>query len=288
MIGRLRGFVAGSYPPLAVLLAVVWAFGQSSLYAALDPRAHHWRPGGDTVIAAATLVVDLLLMRAVDDVRDLDYDRRHNPGRPLASGAVHKQDLLALCVAGAASLLVLNAWDPAACAILAVQFAYVFAALLIYKRWRRPNADNLLTSLLVSLPVPLLAQVYLYARYLHAEGLHPAREGATAIAIVLLARLHSEFARKTVRNPAAEERTYVHNFGFIGAVSAALTTAGLASILILRLAPWPAALLGLVPLWWALVPTWQLKSGARRWSRKASGYYLLVSFTAFCAIGVLT
>src|SRR5262249_60193701 len=96
-----------------------WASGLAGPHAPLHPRAAAWAPGWDTAAAAATLAIDLLLMRAIDDIRDLDYDRLHSPGRPLAAGQVRVPDLAGLYAVGAAVILALNAPSTGAAAVVA-------------------------------------------------------------------------------------------------------------------------------------------------------------------------
>ncbi|MFD0891619.1 hypothetical protein ACFQ08_44320, partial [Streptosporangium algeriense] len=82
MINRLGRYVLGSYPPAFYLpYGVSWAVGVTALFTLADPRVTGWRPDVGVVVAALTFAIDLLLMRALDDIRDLDYDREHNPGR---------------------------------------------------------------------------------------------------------------------------------------------------------------------------------------------------------------
>ena len=154
-------------------------------------------------------------------------------------------------------------------------------------RWHWPPGDNLLASLAVSFPAPLLLQIYLYARYLGTSHLSPDRTGALAIVIVSFMRLHAEFARKVVRQPSAEERTYVHNFGFAGTVTAALTATTLSVVLLLWLAPQPQALLGLLPLWWVYQPALRLRrTGSRRWSRSAPVLFVFATFGVYLVLGL--
>jgi hypothetical protein len=287
VIARLARFIAGSYPPVALLDAAAWALGETALFAALDHRGTGWRPGPGIIIAAVTLAVAMLMMRALDDIRDLDYDRRRNPGRPLASGAVRVSDLLVLCVACGAALIALNAGDVPAQVILAIQFGYAAVVMAVDHAWHWPPGDNLLAGLAVSFPAPVLLQVYLYARFLDAGHLRPAGSGALAILIVTLARFHAEFARKVVRQPSASERTYVHNFGLAGTIAAAAGAAVGSTVLLLGLAPEPWALLGLVPLWWALRPAGQVGRGtSRRWPRWAPVLFMLSSFAVYLVIGL--
>ncbi|GID91141.1 hypothetical protein ACFQFC_38355 [Amorphoplanes digitatis] len=291
MLRRWARFVAGSYPPLpSLLFAVAWAYGVTGLFAAVDPRTSHWRPDAGTAVAALTLAVDLLLMRALDDIRDLDYDRRFNPGRPLAAGAVRTGDLIILYAVGSALLLILNAGAPAAMAVLAAQLGYGVLVVAVHLRLRWPSGDDLLLSLLVSFPAQLLLHLYLYAGYLHGTGLAPDRNSLLAIGIVVLASVHLELAKKITRAPGPGERTYVDVFGLAGTTAVALIAPVVSTALLLPPAlrsggAW--ALVAVVPLALPAVAGWRFfRTAAPRWSAAAPALYLLLTFTGYFLLGL--
>ncbi len=299
MTRRWARFVAGSYPPLpSALFAVAWAYGVTGLFAVVDPRAAHWRPDAGTAVAALTLVVDLLLMRALDDIRDLDYDRRLNPDRPLASGAVRIRDLFTLYAVGSAGLLILNAGTPAALAILAAQLGYAVLVLTVYRQLRWPSGDNLVLSLLVSFPAQLLLHLYLYAGYLHTTKLVPDRSGLIAIVVVVFASVHLELAKKITRAPRPGERTYVDVFGLAGTTTIALTAPMVSTALLLvgligvgligtARSSWVWALLAVIPLVLPVLAGWRFwTTTAPRWSAGSPALYLLLTFAGYFALGL--
>ncbi|WP_344345372.1 hypothetical protein, partial [Kitasatospora putterlickiae] len=217
---RLAAFVRGSFPlPLSLVFAAAWALGATGLFAAADGRLAHWRPGWGTATAALTVLVDLLLLRAADDLRDLPYDRRHHPSRPLARGAVLPRDLYALAAAGAALLLLLNAGNRTALLLLAAQFAYTALLVGAELRLGRPRGDAVVTGVLLSSPVQILLNLYLYAVFLHDTGIdagllrQEGRHALPLLAVIMLAATHHELARKIVRAPGPHERSYVRVFG---------------------------------------------------------------------------
>jgi hypothetical protein len=298
MIARLSRFVAGSYPlPFSLVYAAVFALGATGLFAALDQRAHRWGLGAATLVAFVTVAGDLLLVRAADDIRDLDYDRRHHPTRPLASGAVQVGDLLALLGFGAVALPLFNAFDPAAAALVAAQLAYL-GALLAVDRWLRwPSGESVLLSLAVNCPVQLLLLCYLYAGYLRSTGLPPDRHGLLAIVVVALVLLHFELARKITRNAAPGERSYVTVLGPSATAGAAIASA-LAAMVVVLLAvrPWPvgprpdagwawAAALPIVFPAATAVLFWRV--GVPRWPLRLSLLYVEGSLLAYFLIGLL-
>ncbi|GAA0555550.1 hypothetical protein [Actinomadura livida] len=286
---RLARFVRGSHPPVPSLaFAALWAYGVTGLFAALDPEPPAWRPGAGTAVAAATLFVDLLLMRALDDIRDLDYDRRFNPRRPLAAGAVRTRDLVVLYAAGTVVLLLLNAAWPWRAGILLVQLGYAAGAIAVHRGWGRPSADDLFRSLLVGLPAPLLLHLYLYAGYLDASGRHPDWSAAVAIAVVVLAAGHAELAGKLTRAPSAGERTYVTTLGVSGTAAASLAVPVLSAALLVAWSQAPAGwtLAALLPLGSPIAAAWAFARGRTRWPPFAPALYMLLSFASYLALGL--
>jgi hypothetical protein len=290
VILRWARFIAGSYPPvLSVLFACAWAYGVTGLFAATDPRIEQWRPDAGTAVAAVTLAVNLLLMRALDDIRDVDYDRRFAPDRPLARGTVRTGDLLVLYATGSVLVLALNAGNLTSLAILAGQLGYALLVLAVHHRFRWPAGDNLILSLLVSFPAQLLLHLYLYACYLDATGLVADRYGLLAIVAVVLASVHLELAKKITRVPRPGERTYVDVFGLAGTTGAALAAPVVSLVLVLVVARSPSAwtLLVAVPVLLPVVAGWRFwRASKPRWSPVLPLLYLLLTFTSYAAVGL--
>ncbi|HEY0454591.1 MAG TPA: UbiA family prenyltransferase, partial [Actinophytocola sp.] len=220
-------------------------------------------------------------MRALDDIRDRDYDRRYNPDRPLARGAVRVGDLAVLVAAGSALALVLNAWRWPVMCVLAGQLGYALLVIWVDRRWQWPPGDAMLTGLLVNLPVQLLINAYLYAALLHSMDLPPSWSGVAGIAVVTLAFQHVEFARKTTRTPRAGERTYVTRLGVGGTATAAVACAVVATALVVAAArPWHwTVLLTLLPLGIPAAAAWRLhRDRLPRWPYRSAALFVLTSF----------
>ncbi len=290
MIRRWLRYVAGSYPPLtSVLFAWAWAYGVTGLFAVVQPHSPPWRPGLGTLDAAVTLTVTLLMMRVMDDIRDLEYDRRHNPNRPLASGAVSVRDLLVLCAVGYVLVLALNAGNPIALVMIAGQLAYCALVLSVDHWLRWPSGDKLLLSLAVSYPAPLLLHLYLYARYLNTTSLDPGWHGVLAVVIIVLASVHLELAKKITRRRRPGERSYVDVFGLSGTTGIAMVAPVLSTVLLVIGARMTPVLvpLAVLPLALPALAGWQFwRKRAPRWSPVAPGLYLLLTFTSYFVISL--
>ena len=255
-----------------------------------DPRVPGWLPDAGVAVSALTLFVNLLLMRALDDIRDLDYDRRHNPQRPLARGVVDTRDLMIMIAVGSVFVLAINAWRWPVMCVLAVQLGYAFAVLWVDRRLGWPPGDALVLGFLVSLPVQLLINLYLYAGVLHATGLAPSWSAVAGIACATFAFLHLEFARKTTRAPRPGERTYVNLFGASGTAILAVACAVFSvALLVASIRPWASGTAGAGAVWLAVVPLalpavaavrfW--RDGLARWPYSPAGLFLLASFAGY-------
>ncbi|WP_194916456.1 UbiA family prenyltransferase [Catenulispora rubra] len=294
MIVRLRRYVRGSFPPAVYLpYALAWALGGTAMFALGQHGASTWRPGWATLATVASFTALLLVVRAVDDLRDLDYDRVHNPRRPLASGAVTIRDVGVLIAAGVVVVLLLNA--PRGLALAGAVAALLYLALLLsadrLAHW--PSGDALIISALISLPVQLLLGGYLYAALLHDTGRSAGASALLPLATMLAVFTHLELARKTTRVPKAGERSYVTVFGVEATARAALAAAAVATVLALVLVrPWSS---GAEAGWLVLLPAvlpvrgalrfW--RGGAERWPAADAGFYILAAFTAFFVVDLL-
>jgi hypothetical protein len=291
-MGRWWRYARLAYPPaMSLLLAVLWALGVTGLFATVDPEAAGWRPDAETAVAALTLALNLLLLRIIDDIRDLGYDRAHYPGRPLPAGVVRVADLLTLYGVGAVIILALNAGRGAALLIIAGQLLYALALLASHHWLHWPDGDRVVVTMLVSSPVQVLLHLYLYTGYLRSVG-QPADASAwVGLLAVVFASLHLELAKKITRAPAPAERTYVRVWGLWPTVVVAMLGPVL-SVVILLLAANPA-----VPAWAYAAPIATLAlpgiAAARflpgprkRWDARLAVFYLLVSFAAWLVTGL--
>ena len=292
MISRFRRYLLGSYPPvLSALLAVCWAVGVTGLFATVDPHRGAWRPDAGTALGALTIALDMLLMRIVDDIRDLPYDRVRNPRRPLAAGVISSGELMGWYGLIALLLLALNAGRGTAALVLALQLGYALL-LLAADRWLRwPDPGRLVVTLVLSAPVQLLLHLYLYLNYLRSAG-HPF-DGSFWLALVIAAAttLHLELAKKITREPAPGERSYVTTFGVAGTVRAAMVSAFAAAGLLLAARPATAGtLLPVAPLALPVVAWWRFRRpGAGRWDVRFALWFLLSMLVSAWAItGVLS
>lgn len=295
MIIRIGRYVRGSYPPAFYLpYALAWSLGMAAAFALADPRIRTLHLDGGTALTALTFGVMLLLARAVDDIRDLDYDQEHNPRRPLASGAVLVPDLVVLVACCAAAALALNARRGGVAIVLAVLLGYTVLLLVVDRTWHWPPGDNLALSGLVSFPVQLMFNLYIYAGVLRQSVVGPSWHAVLPLLLAVTAFTHLEYARKVTRTPRAGERTYVTLYGADKTAAVAVIAAVVSAALALVLTqPWAHG--GLASWrWLVLAPLacpgygaykfWLRRAG--RWPLLAAALFLLSSFAAYLIIGL--
>jgi 4-hydroxybenzoate polyprenyltransferase len=271
---RLLAYAIETHPPLVyVLVAGSWSWSVMGLMAVAAPHAAGeaagaWaRIGPAGWVMSAVFFLVLLYLRAVDEVKDLAYDRVHNPGRPLVRGAVSVAESWGLAAGVAGVVLGLcAALNPYLVPLVSAQMAYGLLLFVMEQRWvrfRQSIVLNLLLTFPVSATLNVLAWVYLAGRGLAPEpGL-----ALTALAAQVAIFLHLEVGRKLkwphLSDPA--ENGYALALGVPGAVAAcgALGVAACvaAQSLLARagLGAWACA------PWLALLPS---ALGLWRWSRQ--------------------
>jgi hypothetical protein len=293
---RLVRYIRGSYPPAFYLpYALLWSLGMTAAFAVTDPRMAGWHMDGGTLLTALTFCITLLLVRGADDIRDLDYDREYNPGRPLARGDVRVADLLVLMCGCAAAGIALNVGRGGALVMLVVLLGYVALLLVLDRKLRWPSGDDVVLSALVSFPIQILLNLYIYAGVLRQHALGPSLHVLPPLLIALTAFLHLEYARKITRTPREGERSYVTRYGPERTAVVAVTAAVVSAVIGLVLTrPWAAGAGGSAWGWVLLVPLvfpacgaytfWRAR--ANRWPVLAAAMFLLVSFLAYLVIGL--
>ncbi len=279
-------YVRDSYPPVVSAAgATALAAGGLALFASLAVTGASGVPLSAVLVGSATLFLDLLLLRAADDIRDADYDRRMNPDRPLASGAVSERQLATVALACGAGIVVLNLAVPAALAVLVVQLAYIAVLLGARAAWKWPADDRLVLGLVTSAPVQLLLYLYLFELYRDAAPAAVLSDAAWVWLILLLVALHVEFAKKLVRRPAPGERTYVRSVGAPIATAVTILSPAVAYALYLVHAREPdgwVLLLPALPLLLVAAAAFQYLAGRReRWPVGLSGLYLLLTLVTY-------
>jgi 4-hydroxybenzoate polyprenyltransferase len=226
-VARLLAFAIETHPPLVyALIAIGWSY---SVMGALLAGSGAPTPWGMPVMALVFFLV-LLYLRALDEIKDLPYDRLHHPERPLVRGAVRVPEVAGFAAAVAAVVLALCAWlSPGVAAFAAGQMLYGLGLLVLERHWRRFR-ESVLLNLVITFPVSA-ALNGLVAVQLHAQGL-PLHELATVVLMHVAFFLHMEFGRKLAwpRHRQLGELSYAEPLGVPGAaaVCALLGGAGVA------------------------------------------------------------
>ncbi|MFC4146077.1 hypothetical protein ACFO0M_07405 [Micromonospora mangrovi] len=294
MIRRWGRYVGAAYrPAVQIPYTVSWAVGLTALFATVTAGVARWRPGVDLLVTTVTLMVTMLLIRALDDLRDLEYDRALNPGRPLPSGLVRPGDLYTLVAVGGVLLLALNAGRGVALVALVVQMVYTAAVIVAELVGGWPAPDRIGLQAAVNLPILSMLSLYVYAGFLRAEHVRPSAAGFVAVAAVTLGALAVEFGRKTSRRPRPGERTYATILGAAGTSAAGLAAAVLATTaVVVMVAPWrPGAAWGwlvLAPLALPVISAGRFAAGDNRWPALPTIAYVPAMYGSFLVVGWLT
>ncbi|MEC3918567.1 hypothetical protein [Nocardia sp. CDC160] len=288
-IGRIAKFTRVMYKPHYLLYGILWVFALEGTAALLTNPTVGWHPTGATAARIAIVAIVLLYLRMVDEQKDLDYDRIHNPDRPLVTGAVTAGELRAamatialIAIAGSLALSLRSA--IAITAVLA--YGLILWAL---EQLSTTIRTNILLNLVVTYPVQLLVTAYVVLSAIDT-GEAAARGRVAWVAIVFAgAFLQFEFARKTSHTPRPGEMYYSNALGGPGSAIASSACAVLAALCEIALAkPWDwhgtATVIGWIPLALTLIPL----IGTYRFLRSKSTDYPILPAVLFILTLYLT
>lgn len=276
---RVARFTAVMYKPHYLLYGVLFVLALEGTAALVSQPDMPWRPGWATVLRIVVVAFVLLYLRMVDEQKDLDYDRVHNPDRPLVTGAVSAGELraamgvIAVGVVGAS--LVLSASSAVAIAVVLAYGVFLWALELRSAAVR----DDILLNLVVTYPVQLLVAAYVLVSA-RDTGEVAARWRTAAVVVVFAgAFLHFEFARKTARERRPGEHLYSNRLGVAGSAGAILGFAVLAVVVELALVqPWEwHTVVAWIPLALLLIPIY----GEWRFLRSSESEHPVLPAVAF-------
>ena len=236
--GGIRAFLVERYLPVYPIYLTLWVVAVESMTAVVTDSAGPWRPTWDTALKALALVAAGAFLRMVDDQKDLDYDRLHNPTRPLVQGRItHAELRMAMALTAAVALVLAAAVSLPAAAVLAAALGYGLALwwMELHVSWVR---DNPIVNLAVVCPAQFLVTGFVMVGQ---PGVDDASWGRLlAVPVVFTsAFLHLEFARKTCRTGAGDPHSYSQRIGASASAKTAWAFGMLAVLLELSVtAPW--------------------------------------------------
>jgi hypothetical protein len=240
---RLGRFVLARFPPhLYVTYGLLWTVALEGTAALVSDRRGGWSPSPWLLARAVTVVLIFLFLRILDEHKDLDYDRVHNPDRPLVTGEITAAELRVAMVGIGVLVVAINTGMSATSATLAM-FAIGYGFILVVlEKWSTRVRDGLLLNLAISYPVQILIGLYVYGSATSTGQPDAGWRVVPLLAIFACAFLHFEFARKTSRQGGNGQRLYSNVFGVAGSASIALVL-GCAAVLldVLLIQPWQYA-----------------------------------------------
>jgi len=252
---RLSGFIKGSFPiwphfsyAAALFLALEGGF------LAISGRGNSWKFNIPMLAGIATLFIATFYLRCLDEVKDLDYDQKYNPDRPLVNGTVSTGDVYIYAAFTFIMIAAINSFTTSVILGIII-FQMIYAAFLIKLEKNAPSiAENMLFNLIITHPVNILLAVYVLLFTLNHSSLEFEINHVALIIANIFAFLHFEFTRK-IAWPEFEikgEKLYTRIIGTKNAMFLCFIFALLScTILLFLFTPWEQKGLG---FWTSLLP----------------------------------
>lgn len=256
---RIARFTVVMYKPHYLLYGVLWVLALEGTASLVTQPDSAWRPTGATVVRIVVVAFVLLYLRMVDEQKDLEYDRVHNPDRPLVTGAVSAVELrVAMGLIAIGAVAASLALSVGSAVMIAVAMAY---GLVLWglERLFATVRTNILVNLVVTYPVQLLVTGYIVVSAIDTGEVRAHWQAAAVAAVFAGAFLQFEFARKTSRERRPDELLYSNALGTKGSVASSLLCAVVAVLCdLLLVRPWdyspPSSLIAWLPIPLLLIP----------------------------------
>ncbi len=172
------------------------------------------------VSGMVTVVLMLLLLRIMDDLKDVETDPLFFPERPVPRGDVSATDLKILGAAVVSILFAINAFNNGSSLMFLVAFIY---SLFMYKYFflKKHIASNIMLALITHNPISYLLFLYVLDIYRHLIAADIVFSDNLLLGLVFLCHSVSwEVARK-IRHP--EEETNYQTYSMVLGVRNALS-----------------------------------------------------------------
>lgn len=286
---RLNAFAEIIYEPKQhFLFAALWFLSIQGLFVLQSPVVTwHWSLA--TLISAGSFFGVLFVLRAIDEVKDLEYDRQYNPDRPVVSGVVSLGDIRSYVILGTLIIALANsliAWQLSLFVILNV----AYGLLLMWLEKIIPLMDrSMFFNLLLTYPVSIALSFYTLVQIHFTQQVEVVLCLLPIIGCYILAFLHFEIIRKSMWEALADpgEKLYSNEIGcnkalLLGTLCGVLAVTG---IVVLN-QPWQqnsvAAVTGWLPLlgliWVGLSVKLFLSQRAQRFNPRKFSVPFIVSF----------
>lgn len=239
-------------PKQHLLFAALWFLSLQGTFIATLGREEYWRFSWATLFGALTMFLVLFFLRAIDELKDFEYDKVNNPDRPLPSGVVSPRDIAIFCALSAAIVFLLNLpLHGIILAFLLVDMSYGVLLILLEKKIPAMQRSMIL-NLAITYPVSIALSFYTLLHSLLTQNI--AFDSAKLLVILsyVLAFLHFEIMRKTVWPHLAlsNERFYSQELGGSRAPILGFSSAALALIVLLsQTRPWAISGMGAYTGW---------------------------------------
>lgn len=234
-------FVRTRYPlPKHIIYAVVWYSALNGSLAILHPQGEAWHLP-TAILSVVTVVLLFFFLRAVDEIKDLEYDKQHNPDRALVRGVVTILDVAGYLVGTSILILGINALYSSSMALAAALIMVLSLGLLGLEHLSARFESSMFVNTGVSIQLKTGTALYLYLGYLRMSGQSAAWVDLAVIAGLILAYLHWEVARKIVWPEFAirGEKLYSNEAGVYGGTAIAFGLLfGALALLLLAFQPW--------------------------------------------------
>jgi len=300
-VDRLLAFMDIIYQPgLHLGFAAFWFLSLQGGFVLLSQAEEAWVLSLSTLLGIVTMFLILFYLRAVDEVKDFEYDKQYNPDRPLVSGVVTFRDVYIYWVLAFLFIPVANwVFEPWLAIFVIIDMLYALLLILLEK-WLPLMDKNMFFNLVITYPVSIALSFYTLLLSVSIGNVQFDSNAFLLIMTYILAFLHFEIVRKNLWPVMADPGEKFYSFD-VGPLPAAFFGFGCGVFAVVGVvclySPWSTEGAGAVSGWLpllALVPAVSalmlfLRNREERYNpRKFAVLFLVVFYAANFVNAIVT
>lgn len=237
----------------------------------LSYNISYWKIDLKLLLGILSVFITLFLFRAIDEIKDYEYDSKFNPSRPLVTGDITRKELYLYIIFSIILLVVINLYLYRVL-LLIILIDILYSLLLVFLEKKSDKLkNNLFVNMVFSNPINILLNVYMCFFFFNDYQVSPSTTAIGSFCAFVIVFLSYEFSRKTFwpnQISSTEQRSYSGIIGVFGSLLL-IIACGIIPVLIafFVLKPWIVNEIKDIVKWSILIPCIPLFCGIRKFAK---------------------
>ena len=208
-------------PVLHFNYTVFWFLSLECLLILAGNSTSPWIINLKLFLGILSVFIMLFFFRAIDEIKDYEYDKEFNKSRPLVTGEVTRRELYIYIISVVLIIITINLYLSRVLLIIMLTDIFYSLILVLVEKRSDKLKNSLFLNLLITFPVNIILSVYICFFFFINYQVAPDVMAIGPLFAFVIAYLNYEFSRKTFwphQIISAEQRSYSGIIGVSGSL----------------------------------------------------------------------